>query len=75
MDGGEKLERLKMYKEKGNAAFKSGIFDRASRRYKGALDLVEYDTDLLEGDHADDVKAIKLSCYLNTAACQLKLKG
>ncbi|XP_022768625.1 70 kDa peptidyl-prolyl isomerase-like [Durio zibethinus] len=68
----EKIEAAGKKKEEGNVLFKSGNYKRAGKKYDKALDCVSED-----GPFGDDelklVKALRISCWLNGAACSLKL--
>ncbi|KAK6277642.1 hypothetical protein POUND7_017965 [Theobroma cacao] len=68
----EKIEAAGKKKEEGNMLFKSGKYQRAGKKYDKAVDYVSED-----GPFGDDeqklVKALRISCWLNGAACSLKL--
>ncbi|XAR48782.1 Peptidylprolyl isomerase [Bertholletia excelsa] len=68
----EKIEAA-CKKEEGNALFKAGKYERASRRYEKAVNFVEYDTTFSD-EEKQQAKLLKLTSYLNNAACKLKLK-
>ncbi|KAL9237859.1 hypothetical protein vseg_012357 [Gypsophila vaccaria] len=69
----EKIEAATKKKEEGNALFKAGKYERASKRYEKAVSYIEYDTSF-EDEEKKHAKALKISCNLNDAACKLKLK-
>eukprot|EP00475_Leptophrys_vorax_P037536 TRINITY_DN64850_c0_g1_i1.p1 TRINITY_DN64850_c0_g1~~TRINITY_DN64850_c0_g1_i1.p1 ORF type:complete len:607 (+),score=130.93 TRINITY_DN64850_c0_g1_i1:152-1972(+) len=69
----EKIDTAARKKEEGNALFKAGKYARAAKKYNKALKLIEYDTSFKD-DEKKRSKALKVSCNLNEAACQLKLK-
>eukprot|EP00850_Spirogloea_muscicola_P008586 SM000046S16367 [mRNA] locus=s46:281774:287440:+ [translate_table: standard] len=69
----DKLERTATLKEDGNQLYKAGKFSRASKKYSKAMKFVEYDSQFSDEEKKQS-KALKLSCYLNDAACRLKLK-
>ncbi|XP_073039272.1 LOW QUALITY PROTEIN: peptidyl-prolyl cis-trans isomerase FKBP62-like [Primulina eburnea] len=69
----EKIEAAGKKKEEGNALFKAGKYERASKRYEKAVKYIEYDTSFSEEEKKQS-KALKVSCNLNNAACMLKLK-
>ncbi|XP_022137935.1 70 kDa peptidyl-prolyl isomerase-like [Momordica charantia] len=69
----EKIEAAGKKKEEGNALFKAGKYDRASRRYEKAVGYIEYDTSFSDEEKLQS-KALKVSCNLNNAACKLKVK-
>ena len=73
METTEKLETAAKRKEDGNALFKAGKYARAAKRYEKAVKLVEYDTNF-DDAQKKQAKALKVSCNLNMAACNLKLK-
>ncbi|XP_045821284.1 70 kDa peptidyl-prolyl isomerase-like [Trifolium pratense] len=69
----EKIEAAGKKKEEGNALFKAGKHERASKRYEKAIKYIEYDSAF--GDkEKQQAKALKITCNLNDAACKLKLK-
>ncbi|MCO5564326.1 hypothetical protein L7F22_017986 [Adiantum nelumboides] len=72
MNATEKLEAAAKKKEEGNAFFKAGNYWRAAKRYERAAIYIEQDKPF-SGDEKQQVQALKLSCYLNCAACKLKL--
>lgn len=72
MDTDEKLKACEIKKEEGNVLFKAGKFWRASRKYEKASKYVEYDHSF-SADEKCQANALQLSCYLNDAACKLKL--
>ncbi|CAI9777005.1 unnamed protein product [Fraxinus pennsylvanica] len=69
----EKIEAAGKKKDEGNALFKTGKYERASKRYEKAVKLIEYDSSFGE-DEKQQAKLLKVSCNLNNAACKLKLK-
>ncbi|KAJ8560734.1 hypothetical protein K7X08_022594 [Anisodus acutangulus] len=71
MNTQEKIEAAGKRKE--NALFKAGKYARASKRYEKAAKYIEYDTNFSEEEKKQS-KALKISCNLNNAACNLKLK-
>eukprot|EP00029_Vermamoeba_vermiformis_P005095 TRINITY_DN1673_c0_g1_i1.p1 TRINITY_DN1673_c0_g1~~TRINITY_DN1673_c0_g1_i1.p1 ORF type:complete len:384 (-),score=115.61 TRINITY_DN1673_c0_g1_i1:42-1124(-) len=67
----EKLVTAEKYRNDGNEHFKKGENKKAMGAYHNALMYLKS----LNGpsqEHADKAKAIKLACYLNLAAAQLK---
>nr|GEW06799.1 70 kDa peptidyl-prolyl isomerase-like [Tanacetum cinerariifolium] len=68
----EKIEAAGKKKEEGNVLFKSGKYQRAAKKYDRAVDYVNED-----GVFGDDdqklIKSLRVSCWLNGAACSLKL--
>ncbi|XP_073058184.1 peptidyl-prolyl cis-trans isomerase FKBP62-like isoform X2 [Primulina eburnea] len=69
----EKIEAAGKKKEEGNALFKAGKYERASKRYEKAAKYIEYDTSFSEEEKKQS-KALKVTCNLNNAACMLKLR-
>ncbi|KAH7447367.1 hypothetical protein KP509_01G103500 [Ceratopteris richardii] len=72
MNAGEKLNAASKRKEEGNALFRVGKYWRAGKKYERAARYVEQDKAFLE-EEKQQAQALKLSCYLNSAACKLKL--
>ncbi|GLT61745.1 hypothetical protein SLA2020_344280 [Shorea laevis] len=69
----EKIEAAGKKKEEGNILFKSGKYQRAAKKYDKAADYVSEDVSF--GDTEEKlVKALRVSCWLNAAACSIKLK-
>lgn len=68
----ERIEAAGKKKEGGNDLFKSGKYQRAAKKYDKAADYVGK-----EGSFGDEeikqVKALRVQCWLNGAACSLKL--
>ncbi|XP_058725107.1 70 kDa peptidyl-prolyl isomerase-like isoform X3 [Vicia villosa] len=68
----EKIEVAGRKKDEGNLLFKSGKYQRAAKKYDKAADFVSED-----GSFSDDeqklAKSLRVSCWLNGAACCLKL--
>ncbi|KAB5527590.1 hypothetical protein DKX38_021437 [Salix brachista] len=73
MNTQEKIEAGGKKKEEGNAWFKAGKYERASRRYEKAAKFIEYDSSFTD-EEKQQSKVLKISCKLNNAACKLKLK-
>ena len=46
LDGDQKLEQARMFKERGTAFFKQGKFDLAARKYKKIIDFLEHEISL-----------------------------
>ncbi|KAH9297279.1 hypothetical protein KI387_028961, partial [Taxus chinensis] len=68
----EKIEAAKQKKEDGNNLFKIGKHQQAAKKYDKAANYVEHD-DEFSAEEQKQSKALKVSCYLNNAACCLKL--
>lgn len=73
MSADEKITACQELKDAGNALFKAGKNDRALKRYKKAVELVEYDSNFSD-DQKASAKTVKKTCWLNQAAVQLKMK-
>ncbi|KAL7209382.1 hypothetical protein ACSBR1_031003 [Camellia fascicularis] len=69
----EKVEAAGKKKEEGNALFKAGKYERASKRYEKAVKFVEYDSTYSD-EEKQQAKVLKVTCNLNNSACKLKLK-
>ncbi|XP_022761815.1 peptidyl-prolyl cis-trans isomerase FKBP62-like isoform X1 [Durio zibethinus] len=69
----EKIEAAGKKKEEGNALFKAGKYERASKRYEKAVKFIEYDSSFSD-EEKQQTKLLKVTCNLNNAACKLKLK-
>ncbi|KAK4378108.1 hypothetical protein RND71_004404 [Anisodus tanguticus] len=81
MDTKEKLEACEKIKNEGNVLFKDGKFQCASRKYEkecnsfsslNALKFIQFDHSFNE-DEKYRANTLRLSCYLNNAACKLKM--
>lgn len=68
----EKIEAAGKKKEEGNILFKDGNYQRAGKKYDKAVDYVSEDG-LFQDDEQKQIKALRISCWLNGAACSLKL--
>ncbi|KAF4395212.1 hypothetical protein F8388_001599, partial [Cannabis sativa] len=73
MNTQEKIEAAGKKKEEGNALFKGGKYERASKRYEKAVSFVKYDSSFSD-EEKQQAKVLKMTCNLNNAACKLKLK-
>lgn len=73
MDTPEKIEAAGKKKEDGNALYKVGKYMRAAKKYEKAVKFIDYDSSFSE-EQKKEAKVLKVSCYLNNAACKLKLK-
>ena len=62
-----------MLKDKGNAAYKASDVHAAANAYLEALDLMRFVFPEDEKDQAQ-INSIRLVCYLNRAACQIRLQ-
>jgi len=72
MDFDEKLEVAKRKKEEGNELYKKGKYQKANKKYKKAVRFFENDANLKE-DQKKIAESLKIPCYLNIAACKLKI--
>ncbi|RDX74232.1 Peptidyl-prolyl cis-trans isomerase FKBP62, partial [Mucuna pruriens] len=68
----EKIEEAERKKEEGNVLFKGGHYQRAGKKYEKAADFVSEDGSFGD-DEQKQAKALRVSCWLNGAACSLKL--
>ncbi|KAE8715630.1 Peptidyl-prolyl cis-trans isomerase FKBP65 [Hibiscus syriacus] len=68
----EKIESAGKKKEEGNVLFKNGNYQRAGKKYDKAVDYVSEDG-LFRDDEQKLMKELRISCWLNGAACSLKL--
>ncbi|MBA0858388.1 hypothetical protein Goshw_025510 [Gossypium schwendimanii] len=73
MDTPQKIEAAGKKKGGGNALFKAGKFERASKRYEKAVSFIEYDSSFND-EEKKQAKLLKVNCNLNNAASKLKLK-
>ncbi|KAF8007090.1 hypothetical protein BT93_K1173 [Corymbia citriodora subsp. variegata] len=68
----EKLEACESTKNNGNSLFKTGKFWCASKKYEKAERYVQFDHCFTD-EEKSSANALRLSCYLNNAACKLRL--
>jgi len=73
MNSAEKLEAAKKKREQGNQFYKEDKFKRAIKRYKSAVDCIQHDQSFND-EEKQEAKKLKVPCYLNIAAANLKLK-
>ncbi|KAB2092286.1 hypothetical protein ES319_A02G019300v1 [Gossypium barbadense] len=73
MNAPEKIEASGKKKEEGNVLFRAGNIERASKRYEKAVRYIEHDYSF-NHEEQQQSKLLKVTCNLNNAACQLKLK-
>jgi len=72
MSNSEKIEAASRKKEEGNLLFKTGKYQQAGKKYEKAADYISEDESF--GDDEEKLaKQIRVSCWLNRAACSLKL--
>ncbi|XP_030463597.2 70 kDa peptidyl-prolyl isomerase-like isoform X2 [Syzygium oleosum] len=72
MNAREKLEACESTKNDGNSLFKTGKFWCASKKYEKAEKYVQFDHCFTD-EEKSSANALRLSCYLNNAACKLRL--
>lgn len=72
MSNNEKIEAARRKKEEGNLLFNTGKYQRAEKKYDKAADYVNEDESFRD-DEQKLAKQLRVSCWLNGAACSLKL--
>ncbi|KAM7520923.1 hypothetical protein LguiB_019885 [Lonicera macranthoides] len=72
MSNHERIKAAGMKKEEGNTLFKNVKYQRAAKKYDKAADYVGEDGSFEDKDQKL-VKSLRVSCWLNGAACSLKL--
>ncbi|XP_069145780.1 peptidyl-prolyl cis-trans isomerase FKBP15-1 isoform X2 [Solanum lycopersicum] len=72
METKEKIEACDKIKNEGNVLFKDGKFQCASRKYEKASKFIQFDHSF-NNDEKFRANTLRLSCYLNNAACKLKM--
>ncbi|XP_031479364.1 peptidyl-prolyl cis-trans isomerase FKBP62-like isoform X1 [Nymphaea colorata] len=73
MDTREKIDAAAKKKEEGNILFKSGKYQQAAKKYTKAADCLNEGS--FEDGEEKAAKTLKVSCWLNNAACSLKLNN
>ncbi|CAH9053689.1 unnamed protein product [Cuscuta europaea] len=68
----ERIEVANRKKEEGNVLFKHEKYERALKKYKKAVDYVS-EGGCFEDNDQKLIKSLQVSCWLNGAACCLKL--
>lgn len=68
----ERILAATTLKEKGNDLFEDGKHPRALKNYERAMEYVDEDV-FFEADDKKLVKTLRVSCWLNSAACCLKV--
>ncbi|XP_016455639.1 peptidyl-prolyl cis-trans isomerase FKBP62 isoform X2 [Nicotiana tabacum] len=71
MNKHERIQVAQRKKEEGNLLFKNGKYQRAMTKYEKAVDYINEDG-TFEDDDQRLVKSLRVSCWLNGAACCLK---
>lgn len=72
MTNDERIQTAEIKKEEGNELFKKGKHQRAWKKYDKAATYVGEDVSF-EDDNQKLAKCLRVSCWLNSAACCLKL--
>ncbi|XP_034897335.1 70 kDa peptidyl-prolyl isomerase isoform X2 [Populus alba] len=72
MNNQEKIKAAERKKEEGNLLFKSGKYLRAGKKYDKAASYVG-EEEIFGDDEQKLVTAMRVTCWLNKAACSLKL--
>ncbi|GER31106.1 peptidyl-prolyl cis-trans isomerase FKBP62 [Striga asiatica] len=71
MSAPERIETAGRMKEEGNQLFRSGKYQRALKKYEKAVDYASQDGNFTDEDEKI-LKPLRVSCWLNCAACCLK---
>lgn len=71
LDGEQKLEQAKLFKDKGTLFFKDGKYDMASNKYNKIIEMLEHEISLKDGKEAER-KALLQAGRLNLSMCCLK---
>ena len=53
LDGEQKLEQAKLFKDKGTLFFKDGKYDMASNKYNKIIEMLEHEISLKDGKEAE----------------------
>lgn len=69
----EKLEEMKVRKQRGNKLFKDGRYSTAQKSYDRAVAFFESSTSELSQELKAKVNELLVSCHLNLAVCHNKL--
>ncbi|XP_041021479.1 70 kDa peptidyl-prolyl isomerase-like isoform X2 [Juglans microcarpa x Juglans regia] len=72
MSNREKIEAARRRKEEGNLLFQNGKYHRAGKKYDKAAEYIS-DDESFGDDEQKLAKQLRVSCWLNGAACSLKL--
>ncbi|KAG2692399.1 hypothetical protein I3843_08G051600 [Carya illinoinensis] len=72
MSNSEKIEAARRRKEEGNILFQKGKYHRAGKKYDKAAEHIS-DDESFGDDEQKLAKQLRVSCWLNAAACSLKL--
>lgn len=71
LDGEQKVEQAKMFKEKGTIFFKDGKFDMAANKYNKIIEMLEHEISLKD-EKEQERKSLLQAGRLNMAMCCLK---
>ena len=74
MNNEEKFSSCENRREEGNKFFKQGLWKRATKRYKSALDCVKSDHTFSTAEEKQKGKQAQLRCLLNQSACSIKME-
>ncbi|KAL8126976.1 hypothetical protein AgCh_014045 [Apium graveolens] len=74
MIGSERVQAAERKKDEGNVLFKNGKYQRALKKYDKAATYVGEDGSY-EDDNQKLVRSLRVSCWLNNAACCLRLNN
>ncbi|KAK1393508.1 Peptidylprolyl isomerase [Heracleum sosnowskyi] len=74
MIGSERVQAAERKKDEGNVLFKNGKYQRALKKYDKAATYVGEDG-CYEDDNQKLVQSLRVSCWLNNAACCLRLNN
>ena len=71
MDGDQKLEQAKLYKDKGTLFFKENKIDMAGNKYRKVIDMLEHEISLKD-EKEEERKVLLQAGRMNLAMCKLK---
>eukprot|EP00475_Leptophrys_vorax_P046006 TRINITY_DN972_c0_g1_i1.p1 TRINITY_DN972_c0_g1~~TRINITY_DN972_c0_g1_i1.p1 ORF type:complete len:451 (-),score=180.04 TRINITY_DN972_c0_g1_i1:44-1396(-) len=74
MDVKEKVDVAIAEKERGNEFYKMGKLKRAFKKYKAAVEFIQYESNIKEEDVKKKADDLKFSCNSNMAAVKLREK-
>jgi len=72
LDSSEKIEQVKLFKEKGTAYFKTSKYSLALKQYKKITSYLEHESTMSD-ELKKEREALMLAGHLNLSACYLKL--
>ena len=73
LDGDQKVEQAKLFKERGTHFFKNGKYDLAKNKYNKIIEFLEHEISL-KGEKEDERRAILQAGRLNLSMCFLKME-